>query len=237
MIHMAMHVSEVKRWLETLGPDADVAIDEGGLQLLEVGGGAYVEVGGEPNSETHYTNYYVHCKHEWNDQWSCMCNDECPECGTGDIEPYASLENESGETIMHVGPDFIPEDGLPDGMTSAAALEGWDAAKFKPESEHNSDSDCTVDQVTRLCVTCGVMHGEPCPTCGGKGFHTETCPDSDANHHTYSLDAGRVIMLQGKAVCCINWVPRVAPDAQYPMTPVDMDDLAKRIVALLNGAH
>jgi hypothetical protein len=45
--------SELKRWLDTLGPDAFVAVDEGGLELVEVGSraGAYLEVGGVPEEE------------------------------------------------------------------------------------------------------------------------------------------------------------------------------------------
>lgn len=37
-----------------------------------------------------YLNYYTCpvCEHEWKDEWSCACDDECPECGTGDISPY-----------------------------------------------------------------------------------------------------------------------------------------------------
>ncbi len=33
-------------------------------------------------------NYYVHCATEWTDEWDCMCNDQCPECHTKDIESY-----------------------------------------------------------------------------------------------------------------------------------------------------
>ncbi len=31
------------------------------------------------------------CAEEWEDQWSCGCNDECPTCGH-EIEPYESLD-------------------------------------------------------------------------------------------------------------------------------------------------
>ncbi len=46
-----MTVAEVKRWLNTLEKDADVAVDEGGLALVQVGthGAIYCEVGGEPD--------------------------------------------------------------------------------------------------------------------------------------------------------------------------------------------
>ena len=39
---------------------------------------------------------------------------------------------------------------------------------------HQQDSDCDVD-VYGECVLCGVLHGEPCPVCGGKGFHQYEC--------------------------------------------------------------
>ena len=48
---MAIDVNELIRWLRTLPDDADVAIDEGGLTLVEVEGDAYMEVGGLPNDE------------------------------------------------------------------------------------------------------------------------------------------------------------------------------------------
>jgi len=32
------------------------------------------------------------CDHEWDDTWSCACDDECPECGAQDISPYEYTE-------------------------------------------------------------------------------------------------------------------------------------------------
>ena len=26
----------------------------------------------------------------WTDEWSCMCDDECPHCGARDMTPYNS---------------------------------------------------------------------------------------------------------------------------------------------------
>lgn len=45
-----------------------------------------------------------------------------------------------------------------------------------PASEHSKDSDCTVDPETGECVECHVWHDDPCPDCGGRGFHKEDCP-------------------------------------------------------------
>ena len=39
---------------------------------------------------------------------------------------------------------------------------------------HATDSDCDVDAYGS-CVLCGVLHGDPCPACGGKGFHSAGC--------------------------------------------------------------
>ena len=47
-----MKAREIKEWLDTLNPDADVSIDDGGLALIVVGQeGAYCEVGGVPEPE------------------------------------------------------------------------------------------------------------------------------------------------------------------------------------------
>jgi hypothetical protein len=42
---------QIWRWLNTLPPDAQVGIDEGGLALQEWNGEAYLEVGGLPEEE------------------------------------------------------------------------------------------------------------------------------------------------------------------------------------------
>jgi hypothetical protein len=44
-------VHEVKRWLETLEADGYVAIDDGGLTLVQIDGEAWLEVGGIPDDE------------------------------------------------------------------------------------------------------------------------------------------------------------------------------------------
>jgi hypothetical protein len=52
---MAMTVAEVKRWLDTLDPANNVAVDDGGLTIVELTPdgketGAYLELGGVPGS-------------------------------------------------------------------------------------------------------------------------------------------------------------------------------------------
>jgi hypothetical protein len=45
---MAIGIDELIRWAESLPDSAEVAIDEGGLVLVEVDGEAYLEIGGTP---------------------------------------------------------------------------------------------------------------------------------------------------------------------------------------------
>ncbi len=35
--------------------------------------------------------YCEECDKEWEDEWSCMCNDRCPSCDT-EVEPSYSKE-------------------------------------------------------------------------------------------------------------------------------------------------
>ena len=45
---MAVSKQELTAWLDTLPNGAAVAIDDGGLMLVEVGSDSYLEVGGIP---------------------------------------------------------------------------------------------------------------------------------------------------------------------------------------------
>ncbi len=44
-----------------------------------------------------FVNHYrcPECGEEWQDEWSCACNDECPGCGLKDIEPRESVETQT----------------------------------------------------------------------------------------------------------------------------------------------
>lgn len=37
-----------------------------------------------------FRNYYrcAECLKEWEDEWSCMCDDDCPHCGARHMSPY-----------------------------------------------------------------------------------------------------------------------------------------------------
>lgn len=46
-----------------------------------------------PKVEQWFANHY-HCRDcdmSWNDEWSCACDDECPNCGVS-ISPIESIE-------------------------------------------------------------------------------------------------------------------------------------------------
>lgn len=42
------------------------------------------------------TNYYKcpDCGYEWEDDWDCNCDDDCPSCGCRHISPYKSEDIE-----------------------------------------------------------------------------------------------------------------------------------------------
>ncbi len=58
----------------------------------------------EENPEKYLNYYKCICGCEWQDHWSCMCDDRCPDCNTS-IQCYKSDETETGETIEHFDPD------------------------------------------------------------------------------------------------------------------------------------
>jgi hypothetical protein len=39
-----------------------------------------------------FRNHYrcERCDGEWTDEWSCMCDDDCPACGLRHMSPYSS---------------------------------------------------------------------------------------------------------------------------------------------------
>ena len=83
---MLMNVREIKRWLNTLGANAEVAIDEGGLALIEVDGDACLEVGGN-GPEDH----------------------ECQNCGT-------QFSEDELKPIEDLGQRVAPNEPMPSGQ-------------------------------------------------------------------------------------------------------------------------
>lgn len=43
---------------------------------------------------TLFRNFYkcARCKYKWTDEWSAMCDDDCPQCGKRHMTPYKSEE-------------------------------------------------------------------------------------------------------------------------------------------------
>jgi len=65
-----------------------------------------------------FLNHYEceRCDGTWTDQWSCMCDDECPHCGARDMTPSESeelttvIEREGKEFVMFWSPDTAEHD-------------------------------------------------------------------------------------------------------------------------------
>jgi hypothetical protein len=69
-------------------------------------------------SMTWYLNHYQcdDCGTDWDDEWSCCCDDECPTCGSGDWSPYASedlsvvVQPEGSQYCVLHSPRHVEED-------------------------------------------------------------------------------------------------------------------------------
>ena len=65
-----------------------------------------------------FLNHHVcyRCDQEWTDEWSCMCDDECPHCGARDSTPIDSedltevIEREGDEFVVLCSPDTAEDD-------------------------------------------------------------------------------------------------------------------------------
>jgi predicted nucleic acid-binding Zn-ribbon protein len=54
-----------------------------------------------------FLNHYkcTRCKRKWADQWSCICDDDCPHCGARHMSPHGSEELTT--LIERDGKDFV----------------------------------------------------------------------------------------------------------------------------------
>ncbi len=54
-----------------------------------------------------FTNYYwcERCDRVWTDEWSCMCDDDCPHCGARHMSPFAS--DDLTEVVVPRGDGFV----------------------------------------------------------------------------------------------------------------------------------
>lgn len=60
-------------------------------------------------------------------------------------------------------------------LASRYGLLAYSAERSQPV-QHRRDSDCLPDPSTGLCFDCGTLHGDPCPACEQRAFHTDDCP-------------------------------------------------------------
>jgi len=49
-----------------------------------------------------FRNFYRcdQCGHEWSDEWSAMCDDDCPQCGARHVSPYKSEDAVEGASAV-----------------------------------------------------------------------------------------------------------------------------------------
>ena len=54
-----------------------------------------------------FRNYYQceRCKHEWADEWSATCDDDCPNCGARHMSP--SKSDDLTELVEQSGDEFV----------------------------------------------------------------------------------------------------------------------------------
>jgi len=54
-----------------------------------------------------YRNHYIceRCDSTWTDEWSCMCDDDCRQCGARHMSPFDA--DELTEVIKRDGTEFV----------------------------------------------------------------------------------------------------------------------------------
>ena len=60
-----------------------------------------------------YSNHYIceDCDATWTDEWSCMCDDDCPNCDARHMAPFKSddltevIENQDGVFVVLWSPE------------------------------------------------------------------------------------------------------------------------------------
>ncbi|MGC2123274.1 MAG: hypothetical protein WA652_10515 [Xanthobacteraceae bacterium] len=65
-----------------------------------------------------YRNYYEcdPCGYEWQDEWPCMCDDDCPECGARHMSPQDAdelteiISEEAGDYVVLWSPETAEHD-------------------------------------------------------------------------------------------------------------------------------
>ena len=117
---------------------------------------------GEP---CRFTNHYRcdDCNVEWSDQWSCACDDECPECGA-DISPHDyDEEGEDEDERDHVA------------CHSCGRVEHIDLLDAKPD---DLDAPEACDWNRLECIACyGPMFGGWNPAGTSRPDLVSICPE------------------------------------------------------------
>jgi Zn-finger nucleic acid-binding protein len=65
-----------------------------------------------------FLNYYEcdQCDGKWSDEWSCMCDDQCPHCGARDMAPCEAdelttmIEQQGNEYVVLWSPETAEHD-------------------------------------------------------------------------------------------------------------------------------
>ena len=54
-----------------------------------------------------FSNHYecARCGRHWTDEWSCMCDDDCPHCGARHMSPYDS--DDLTEIVAEDNDEFV----------------------------------------------------------------------------------------------------------------------------------
>jgi hypothetical protein len=76
-----------------------------------------------------FVNHYHcdDCDTDWDDEWSCCCDDECPSCGSGDWSPVESddltfVVEQDDDNAFSVYESPIGAEHSPDYQLAAIAL-------------------------------------------------------------------------------------------------------------------
>lgn len=86
-----------------------------------------------------FLNYYKcgRCATEWTDEWSCMCDDRCPNCDCS-MSPLESddlteiIELENGRYVVYVSP--VTAEDRPDYRIRGSFATHLEAQKFVQET-------------------------------------------------------------------------------------------------------
>src|ERR1700721_1804354 len=104
-----------------------------------------------------FRNFYrcANCGHEWTDDWSAMCDDDCPHCGARHMSPYKS-EDIARPKVKPIAPRAS------DRMLMIRALtksENEEPARFR---NFYKCANCDREWTDNWSATCD----DDCPHCG-----------------------------------------------------------------------